>query len=1008
MSLKVGELVAFIRADGAQFDRAVDSAGSKFSGLGDKISAGTKAIAGSMTAVGTAALGIGAAVLKIGLDYNKLQQSSRAALTTLLGSATAANAQMDKLDAFARQSPFAKQVFITAQQQLLGFGVAAEKVLPTLDAIQNAVAATGGSNEQIAGLTEIFAKIQSSAKITAEDLNQFGNYGIDAAGLIGAAMGKTGSDIRTAISKGTIGATDALDALTSAMMARFGGATANIKQQFSGAVDRIKGAWRDIGSVLATPFIDPHGGGMAVEWANKVADALRALQAKAEPLVALLVQRFKPALESVTPALDKVRGLINSWDLSKVNGQLDTLAKYAPLIAPVGAALAAVGGASLPVLGRFLPALNPVVAAIGALVATSPDLQRVAKEFFTALSPLEPQARLLGRQFTTTALSVVRDLAPALEKILTAATPLILTLGDGLANGLSTAMKAAEPLARALGDVAGVIRDMPQWVIFAATAWVTLNGPLQQVAKTVGSELGPVLKTARESWTASQAVAQALGRDVGAVGTAAIAARAGVVGLGAALKGALISSGIGIAIVAITTALGAFMAKQSEARQRAEDFAQTLDQATGAITKNTRALVVQRLEEDGAIEAYQRMGGHADDLVDKILEVGGAAERVGRVLHSQDTAQTGVGGQTWQAMSHDAHTVQNAIGGVSTELENGRDKQMRMAAAMGDGARATDQSRDSFEQHASAVERDNDATREAANNALTLKDAQLASADAQDRLADAVQHANEVDADEKSTIRDKQQAHRQVEQALLDVARSYGTQTDAMVRNNASAKDLDATIQQQRDAFIAQAEQIGKTAAEAAALADQYGLIPDRVYTKAILDAADAQKAIDYFITSNTGRQIKVHVTPDGHVNYKITGTGLQFNANGALYNGRHKAFDDGGVNAAGQYVPRAPQIVQGGADIRWGEPETGWEAYISGKPSQRSRNLAVLDEAARRLGVAVAPLANGGVRGADMGPSAPAVVNRNITITVDARGRPDADQIGDAILARLQVAGVR
>lgn len=68
--------------------------------------------------------------------YNTLQQSSRAALTTLLGGAEAANAQMDKLDEFARSSPFAKQVFIQAQQQLIGFGYSAKDVLPTLDAIQ--------------------------------------------------------------------------------------------------------------------------------------------------------------------------------------------------------------------------------------------------------------------------------------------------------------------------------------------------------------------------------------------------------------------------------------------------------------------------------------------------------------------------------------------------------------------------------------------------------------------------------------------------------------------------------------------------------------------------------------------------------------------------------------------------------------------------------------------------------------------------------------------------------
>ena len=73
-------------------------------------------------------------------------------MKTLMGGAQEANAQMDKLDKFAKTSPFAKQVFIQAQQQLVGFGVEAKKVIPYLSAIQDAVAATGGSNEDISSL----------------------------------------------------------------------------------------------------------------------------------------------------------------------------------------------------------------------------------------------------------------------------------------------------------------------------------------------------------------------------------------------------------------------------------------------------------------------------------------------------------------------------------------------------------------------------------------------------------------------------------------------------------------------------------------------------------------------------------------------------------------------------------------------------------------------------------------------------------------------------------------
>lgn len=235
-------------------------------------------------AVGTAIVGIGVAALNTGINYNTLQQTSRAALETLLGSAEAANAQMDKLDEFARTSPFAKQVFIEAQQQLLGFGTEAERVVPILDAIQNAVAATGGSNEDIAELTRIIAQLEGGVKLSAETLNQFGTRGIDAAALIGDAMGKTGEQIRSEITAGTLDASDAIQALTDGMQERFGGAAENVKDTFDGAVDRVKAAWRDLSASLAEPLVDPEGGGLLIDFLNTLADVMREFEDLPEPI----------------------------------------------------------------------------------------------------------------------------------------------------------------------------------------------------------------------------------------------------------------------------------------------------------------------------------------------------------------------------------------------------------------------------------------------------------------------------------------------------------------------------------------------------------------------------------------------------------------------------------------------------------------------------------------------------------------------------------------------------
>src|SRR5690606_33277294 len=139
------------------------------------------------------------------------------ALTTLLGTAEAANEQMARLDEFARSSPFSKQTFIQAQQQMLAFGIEARKVVPYLDAMQDAVAAAGGSSQQLSEIAFVMAQISAAGKITGQDLIQFGQRGINAAELIGVAMGKTGAQIREEITAGTLGADQALDALAEGM-----------------------------------------------------------------------------------------------------------------------------------------------------------------------------------------------------------------------------------------------------------------------------------------------------------------------------------------------------------------------------------------------------------------------------------------------------------------------------------------------------------------------------------------------------------------------------------------------------------------------------------------------------------------------------------------------------------------------------------------------------------------------------------------------------------------------
>ena len=411
MPFIAGELAAVLRLDGKQkFDNDLRSSGREFTAVSNVANRAGSAVAGSFKAAGVAlnvvlasTVALGSGVIATGLAYNQLQQNSRVALRTLVGGAEAANAQMDKLDAFAKNSPFSKAVFIQAQQQLIGFGVEASKVVPYLDAIQNQVAAIGGSNQTIADVVSILAKIRSGAVLGGSELDQLAGHGINAASLIASQMGITEQEFRDSIFGSPLKGADALkglDALVAGMDAKFKGAASGIKEQMTGATDRVKAATRDIGAALAEPFVAKNGGGQAVVWANQVADVLRALESKATPFTQFVVTKLQPAFDVISDGLILAKNEVKAFDMSDLDSQLGKLSSYAPALGLVGGALASYG-THIPVLSSLGLTINPVVGGLIGLVAASPDVRNAGVVMFRSLEPLGP---------------VVRDIAGGLNK----------------------------------------------------------------------------------------------------------------------------------------------------------------------------------------------------------------------------------------------------------------------------------------------------------------------------------------------------------------------------------------------------------------------------------------------------------------------------------------------------------------------------------------------------------------------------------------------------------------
>lgn len=906
-----------MRVDDAQFNQGLDGAKSRFDGLKSAVGSGVKAIATGFAAATTATAGLGVAAFKVGLDYNRLQQSSRAALTTLLGGAEAANAQMDKLDEFARSSPFAKQVFIEAQQQLIGFGMAAGDVLPTLDAIQNAVAAVGGSNQDISEVTRVLAQVISSGKITAETFNQLGARGIDAATLIGDSMGKTGAQIRDAVTKGSIDAGDAVKALTDGMMARFGGATDLIKEQMDGAADRVKGAFRDIGSAMAAPFVDPNGGGYLVVWTNEVADAMRAAERKIRPLVDLLVARFGPGLATVSPLLIAVKETIDAWDLSKVNAQLDALGQYTPIITGVATAMFALGTSSLPIIGG----INPLVAGFAALAATSPEVRRMLGDFASSLSPLLPLLGDLAVVLGDTAMLVLRELAPAVAELLVAGGDLAVTLGGSLIPAFADLLLAGAPLVPILADVVRWVADLPGPLLIAAGAFIAMQGPLKPVADGIAAVAAGFVRIIQQAQV--QAVLGNTNVAMGGLAGTSARAAAGIGALGGALRGAFLASGVGIAIAGVVAALGSFFTAQAEAKRHVDELSGSLDRQTGSLTENTRELVYNRLEQDGVVKAAVRAGIGLNDLVDAAMDpASDAAVRLReRVAEANDEISRAheEGPQNTSAIAalrdkyEDLWLVSREVSSEQESMASAEQKaRLEREAGIGvtEGAtEATNAHREAQARLREELEEGIDATLNAAEAQLRMEDSMLRATEAVEAKRDADAELEKVLADSSSTeeertkaTRDAERANRDAERAVLDVIKATNDNIAAIGRNNGSYEDMRAEMSRARESFIEQRIQMGDTRAEAERLADQYGLIPSRVDTMVHLsgveDAMSRIRTLDNTLNTINGKTVTANVAVRQYGQAAIASGGYVGDfarALGYAHGGTPKRFPHGG-----------------------------------------------------------------------------------------------------------------
>jgi tape measure domain-containing protein len=215
----IGSTALYLTADDQKLQKGLDSAASRFS----KFRKGAEADAAGLRAkiehaldftsilkavgvVGGIGAGIGAGLSLTGLvsDAIKLAgavEDTKTDFKVLIGDAEKASKLFGEIKEFADATPFTNAQLTDPAKLLLGVGVAANQIVPTLKALGDLTGADGERLKEVAG---IYGKVRTEGRVTGETLQQFTEHLIPLNESLAAVLGKQASEIKGLAEEGKI------------------------------------------------------------------------------------------------------------------------------------------------------------------------------------------------------------------------------------------------------------------------------------------------------------------------------------------------------------------------------------------------------------------------------------------------------------------------------------------------------------------------------------------------------------------------------------------------------------------------------------------------------------------------------------------------------------------------------------------------------------------------------------------------------------------------------------
>lgn len=180
-------------------NRSANTAGSGVSGMANQFAAASAkatVLANMLTSLGTKAVGLAKGFVEMGISYNAQIEKYTTGFTNMLGSAQAAQEAMQAIQEDAARTPFDVASLTQANQLLISAGENAAYSRKVINALGDAVSATGGGNAELSRMAQNLQQIANVGKAASIDIKQFAYAGINIYQVLADYTGKSVQEVQ--------------------------------------------------------------------------------------------------------------------------------------------------------------------------------------------------------------------------------------------------------------------------------------------------------------------------------------------------------------------------------------------------------------------------------------------------------------------------------------------------------------------------------------------------------------------------------------------------------------------------------------------------------------------------------------------------------------------------------------------------------------------------------------------------------------------------------------------